>query len=1215
TRALWRFDGGVTANRVSCVASGSCPTNGFCATWEWTYQDPNNSSPMTTGSCVYDSNCPTSSTGTLISGTPPIGLAACPATNPNTGAIFAADGTNHFPVYPGTNAVATFNGTTQFSSATYSGGTWDLGATYTLSAWFKTASAASMRILSEQDTTGAYGGAYWGFGVSGGGVRRFDSRDTGQASRDITMGSGLNDGNWHQIHVVRVNGSTVRLYADGALLGTSVVNSTSSFASHPIRHPVLVGKYEGGGELFNGTIDEIRVTDVPMTDDDVYLEYNGSAHHKYSSNSGASYTQSNGAFAGAPANATTALVIYSTASGEAYSATGAWIFEAQSTQSASTVLSPYVPVIDTGKPVAPALTGVPTTTNDITWSWGTPGKVCQVPTAPYFQLIDAVSGAAITPANTLFYPADTSAGENIPGTPNQLRSRHLVLTDTWGTSSLSASATAYTLAAAPASLSFTNISTGSFTASWSANGNPGYTRYEVSYARDAGFTVGLTTRAALTDDLTATSVGVGGLATGTTYYLRVRAYNGRASDAYGGAGTAYLSGTFVTVTGAPTLAGAPLSNASVQWSWSTVPGANGYTLYDYPSNAVIVGPGAARVSTTTVGLSPNTRYDAEVEATMPAPTPTSPRGHAFTYTLANPPTATAVAAVFPSSAAVAWNANGNPAGTFYSVVVASDAAFAVIVATISVTTTTAYIPNLLPGATYYSKVQAVNGVQIPTAYTAIPNAKLPQDPSITSNASPNTPYAPATGLVGAWQFDESSGTFSLDGSTYGNSANLVCATNGCTSTPTWTSGPNGLGAALAFTGLNGAALTASGAPFSFTDSLTVEAWVNPVTAAQQNNAGIVGRGNLGAEDFALDVNVGKFRFLSSPSKVATSPAVLTPGVWTHLAGVYDSAAQTTTLYVNGAAVASVGLAAPPRNDSGQVLSIGNRPNALGAEALAFAGSIDSVRVLRRALTSAEVLSDYQGGFVSTVTPAGPNAGILVALPPNAFGTPAQILISADPVGHPIKIPAAALDAGLADLPAGLTLVPNTLVEVVPIVNGLPFTTPLGSSAALTIPYADANGDNIIDGSNPPLAASAVRMYTLNTTVNRWELLPTAVDSPNKRATGVTPHFSVFALFAPTTIGAGLSGVKVYPVPWKPGTGSRFDAPGVTFANLPTAGTIRILDVGGARVREFSFSGAGAGVAVWDGQTDHGRRAASGVYFARVTSSAGGTLLLKFAIER
>lgn len=1211
TRALWRFDVQATVAQKSCVADAvTCPTNGFCAGYAWTYADPNNSSPMTTGSCIYDQPC--GGSGSLISGVPPIGLGSCPATTPAVGAstIFPADGTNHFPSYPGTNSVATFNGTTQFSSVTYSAGTWDLGATYTLSAWFKTASAASMRILSEQGPTG-----YWGFGVNGGGVRRFDSRDTGHTSRDQTVGAGLNDGNWHQIHVVRRNGLDVRFYADGVLLSANTdVASTTSFQGYPLKHPVMIGMYEGGPpyEFFNGTIDEIRVTDAAMNDDDVYLEFNGSVRNKYSNDGGATFSQVAGSFAGGPVNGDQLLRTYTPAG--AYSASAQWIFEAQSTQSASTVLTALVPVIDTGKPIAPTPSGTPTTTNDITWSWGAPAKVCPSPGTggggPYYQLIDAVSGAAITAPGTLFYPA-TSIGENVPGSPNQLRSRLLILTDVWGTSSLSASATAYTLAATPTGMFLSSISSGSFVVNWGAAGNPGYTRYEVTYAQDPAFTVGLTTAAALSSNLTSTSLAVNGLSTGTTYYLRVRSFNGRASDPYGGVGSAFLTGTVVTRSGAPALAGAPQSTTQIQWSWSSVPGAVGYNLYDSPTLSLMFGGAALAFSTSP--LSVNTRYDAEVEAVMPAPTPASPRGHAFTYTLASPPTAPAVAAVFATSATVSWSANGNPAGTFYQVIVASDAAFNVIVATVSVSTTSAMFTGLLPGGTYYSKVQAINGVQIPTAFAAIPQLATAADPRITSNGSPNSPYVATAGLVGAWQFDEATGTFSLDGSTYGDQANLVCFGAACASTPTWTSGPPGLGSALSFNGLSGAAVTASGTPFSFTDSLTVEAWVNPATASQQNGAGIVGRGNAGSEDFALDVTNGKYRFIALPSQIAASPSNVSPGVWTHLVGVYDSVAQTAALYVNGVAAASVGAAAPPRNNSGQPLSIGNRNSALGQETLGFSGMIDSVRVLHRALSAAEVLADYQGGFVSSVTAPAPNAGVIVALPPNAFGAPAQILISGDPVGHPIRIPAAALSAGLAALPSGLVLVPNSLTEVVPIVNGLPFTAPLGSSATLSIPYVD-NGNNVIVGTNPPLAASTMRMYTLNTTVNRWELLPTSVDTVNKRATGVTPHFSVFALFAPVTIGAGLSGVRAYPVPWKPGTGGRFDAPGVTFSGLPTSGTIRILDLAGRRVREFAFSGAAAGSAVWDGQTDAGRRCAGGVYFAKV-SSGGASTLLKIAIER
>jgi hypothetical protein len=185
-------------------------------------------------------------------------------------------------------------------------------------------------------------------------------------------------------------------------------------------------------------------------------------------------------------------------------------------------------------------------------------------------------------------------------------------------------------------------------------------------------------------------------------------------------------------------------------------------------------------------------------------------------------------------------------------------------------------------------------------------------------------------------------------------------------------------------------------------------------------------------------------------------------------GVYDATAQTATLYLNGSSVATVTSVVAPRSDSGQVLSIGNRPNITGARTLSFFGDIDSVRVFHRALSSGEVLSDYYGSLISSVTPPSPNNGVILAIPPNAFGAPVQFFISNDPLGHPIRIPAATLTAGLSSSPSGLTLVPNSLFEIVPVVGGVPFTTTLGSSATLTIPYRDTNRDNLVDNTNPPL---------------------------------------------------------------------------------------------------------------------------------------------------
>jgi hypothetical protein len=419
-----------------------------------------------------------------------------------------------------------------------------------------------------------------------------------------------------------------------------------------------------------------------------------------------------------------------------------------------------------------------------------------------------------------------------------------------------------------------------------------------------------------------------------------------------------------------------------------------------------------------------------------------------------------------------------------------------------------------------------------------------------------------------------------------------------------------MGTAASFSGLPGG-VARSNAPFSFGASFTVEAWVNPATAFQNTAAGIVAAGRQGAENFALDVTAGHaFEFRTSGA-AASASAPIAAGQWAHVAGVYDSTQNRATLYVNGAAAAS---AAGASAGAGSVLAIGNRMDAGSGYTLPFYGSIDSVRVFNAALTAAQVLADYRGGFVSSVTVPTAAGNVLVGLPPDAFGAQAQIYVSIDPVNHPIRIAPATLAAGLAAAPAGLLLVPGSVTEVVPVVNGAPFAGPLGSSATLTIPYSDPGGTGLI-GTSPPLTAAGARMYTLNTTVGGWNLLPTYVDLNAHAVVGVTPHFSVFALFAPATIGADASGVTAYPVPWMPGRGGRFDAAGLTFSHLPVSGNIRILTLSGRRVRDIPFSSASAGAALWDGLNDDGRRAASGVYFARVTADGGGAAVIKFAIER
>lgn len=1211
TLALWRFDANFAVTVSSCYTTG-CTGGDSCKTWQWAYNDPNASASLQVGQCTYRdvgglscantmalyglgsnqavvplaSACP-ASTDTLPSGT---GSVAITPTGPLAGAASS-----------GLSAQALqLNGSSLFGTAANSNA-WNLPASYTIAAWIN-ATGASGRIVSQQSGTG-----YWGIGVSAGGLRHFDSRDT--AAPDVTRGSGLT-GAWHLVHLVRRNAIDRRFYVDGRLVGTAVAASSSSFSSHPISASLEIGRYVGNSEFFNGKIDDVRIINTTLTDDEIMLEWTTQMHY-VSNDGGVSFSTVAGSYASSPTNGTTGVVTY--VPPEGYSATRRWSFPASTIDGESGFSASYGVTIDNSPPIPPTLIGTPTSPNDITWTWGTPPRVCPPPGSGSvtYNLVDAVSGANLTPPGSIAYPTGT-VGENVPGAANQLVGRKLRLTDNWG-QGLGNGTSVYTHAnpALAGSVVPSAVSTGSALVSWNQNGNPSYTRWLFSYSQSPTFATGVSTPIALADGFTGSSVTLPILLPGNTYYARVQAFNGRASDPYGGTGTVFVSTSFTTLPDAPGLGGSPngLPN-QIKWDWTSVPGARYYTLYDVNGAVLYTGGG---LSFTQTGLGVNAQYTSRVEAVSGSGA--GARGVGTAFTLAADPTGTSVVAVHATSATYAWNGGLNPAYTFYEVAVTTDVTFGIIVTTLTVNATTATVTGLLPGTSYYARLRSVNGSQQLGGYVGIPQIHTLPDPAITFVLAPPSAYVPPNGSAGQWQFDESTGVAAVDSSGYNNSASLTCLTASCVSTPTFVSGPGGLGSAVSFSGLAGSLVRVpDAAQYAFTGSLTVSAWVNPAGLTQPNGAGIVVRGNGGVENFALEISGSLWRFVPRPGFVAASTNTIAAGVWTHLIGVYDSVSGTGSLYVNGRLASSV-AAVPARLAAAHDISIGNRQSAAAAYDRGFLGSVDSVRVQNRALTAAEALAEYQGSFISTVTPPSPNDTVLIGLAPNAFGAPATITVSVDPYSHPVAVTRVVLDEGLTVVPTGFTIVPNSLIEIVPIVNGTPFTQTLGSSASVSMPYSDANGDLIIDGTSPPLAAAALRVYTLNTTVNRWERLESYVDTGSRRVTFFTPHFSVFALFAPSTIGTSLSQVRVYPVPWRPGSLSKFDAPGVTFDRLPASGTVRIFNLAGERVRELAFDGASSGSVVWDGATQSGRRAASGVYFGRVTETGGATSLHKFAIER
>lgn len=884
---------------------------------------------------------------------------------------------------------------------------------------------------------------------------------------------------------------------------------------------------------------------------------------------------------------------------------------------------------DPRAPTVTAMTAI--SPNSISYTWTAPTNICTA-TPPEYKVYNCsdvlIPGIPAAPTATTTtesgFGVNTKVGRKIAGIDKvQIPNRE---------GAKSACAQTYTAANQPQSLTAPYVSTGSMRVTWDPNGNPGYTRYELTRyfepTRDAGF--GVSTLISLDDNYTGTDAILVGLQPGTTYYLRVRSFNGNVDDPDVPGGTAAVAPADLdqaTLVESPTLSATGLSDTTVRWTWTAITGADNYELRDEPGNALLC---AGNVTTCdTGGYTADVAVTAHVTARGPAGFG-APSNSKTVSTRALPPSAFALASVTSNTATLQWSRNGNPAYTNFELRRSTAATMFGIISTFSAPGTSFVADKLLPETSYYFQLRAKNRDGVLSAPdAAIPAAFTLKSGSVSSSSGPATTYEAPLGAVAVWHFDESTGTALADASGHAHVGQLRCDFAGCVSTPTFQAGPAGLGSALRMPGQSGSFVRVStSALFDWpggATGLTLSAWVNPTSALQTPDAAVVARGSSTDFGYALDVTNGRWRFrlrdAGNTVRTLDTGAALLPGDWHQIVAVWDPVGPKQRFFVDGVFVASAAVPAASRAaDAGKGCTIGNRPFGGTATFNApFSGGIDELRVINKALSDAEVGQEYSASRPNLFVAAPPNDGIRLTIPANAFGGAVRFYITRSPQSNPIRT-SANVGSALNSPPTGFAYVPDSVVEIVAQVNGLDFETTLGSSVTVTVPYPDADGNGLVDGTSPPLDASLVRMFTLNNSTFRWESLTTSVDRANRRASGLASHFSVFALFGTTGISTDLS-VRVYPVPWKPGTPGSFDSgvfggrSGLIFDKLPAEGDIRIFTLTGELVVELKFDSTNAGTFVWDGKNSGGRNVASGVYFARVKAAGGGSAILKLAIER
>jgi chitodextrinase len=234
-------------------------------------------------------------------------------------------------------------------------------------------------------------------------------------------------------------------------------------------------------------------------------------------------------------------------------------------------------------------------------------------------------------------------------------------------------------------------------------------------------------------------------------------------------------------------------------------------------------------------------------------------------------------------------------------------------------------------------------------------------------------------LHAGYGFDEGAGTVAGDSSGAGRSGTIYGAS--------WTDGRSG--SALRFDGRDDRVdlpplhVGPMGAQF-YDRAFTLEAWVRKTGTKRdtavlgswrndQNGGPMLWVSNVDGR-YRLVLNRGESNYLDS----GRAPVA---GEWQHLAATYDGA--TARFFVNGAEVASRPFAGSVgSSDAWRIGSYGATPTGF------FDGSIDGVRIYRRALSVAEIRDDLveTGGAADTSPPTTPGAFIATGATSTAIAT-------------------------------------------------------------------------------------------------------------------------------------------------------------------------------------------------------------------------------------
>jgi hypothetical protein len=212
-------------------------------------------------------------------------------------------------------------------------------------------------------------------------------------------------------------------------------------------------------------------------------------------------------------------------------------------------------------------------------------------------------------------------------------------------------------------------------------------------------------------------------------------------------------------------------------------------------------------------------------------------------------------------------------------------------------------------------------------------------------------------LVGWWKLDEGGGTTVIDSSGYKNDSRVMTAQ--------WVEGR--INGALEFNGTSNYVEFPNSADFDITGPVSVTLWVKTDAVGNGAHKALVMKGEFTYGMRLTNVDNLEFRIYSVGYRLVETPVTEAfNGVWHHLAGIYDGSALK--LYIDGELMATTAHSGLINRDTNYYVNLGQNSQGDSNNRWWYSGTMDDVRIYRRALSQEEILKLLRPEYASMPTP-------------------------------------------------------------------------------------------------------------------------------------------------------------------------------------------------------------------------------------------------------